>query len=67
MGLGKKDIVYNISSKTQISFKDSSKVLDTFLSILKKHKNKNVKLAKFGSFLLINTPKRIGRNPKTKE
>ena len=67
MGLGKKDIVNNISSKTLISSKDSSKILDTFLGILKKHKNKNIKLANFGSFLLINTPKRIGRNPKTKE
>ena len=67
MGLGKKDIVNNISSKTLISSKDSLKILDSFLCILKKNKNKNIKLAKFGSFLLINTPKRIGRNPKTKE
>jgi integration host factor subunit alpha len=67
VGLGKKDIVNNISSKTLISSKDSSKILDTFLSILKKHKNKNIKLDKFWSFLLINTQKRIGRNPKTKE
>ena len=67
MGLGKKDIVYNISSKTFLSSKDSSKILESFIAILKKHKNKNIKIAKFGSFLLINTPKRIGRNPKTKE
>jgi len=67
VGLGKKDIVYNISSKTLLSSKDSSKILDSFLSILKNHKNKYIKVAKFGSFLLINTPKRIGRNPKTKE
>ena len=67
MGLGKKDIVYNISSKTLLSSKDSSKILDSFLSILKNHKNKNIKVAKFGSFILVNTPKRTGRNPKTKE
>jgi|TARA_S200000501_G_scaffold337252_1_gene343227 integration host factor subunit alpha len=67
VGLGKKDIVNNISSKTLISSKDSLKILDSFLCILKKHKNKNIKLAKFGSFLLINTPRRIGRNPKTKK
>ena len=67
MGLGKKDIVKNISSKTQLLSKDSSKILDSFLTILSNNKNKNIKLAKFGSFLLINTPKRIGRNPKTKE
>jgi len=67
VGLGKKDIVNNISSKTLIASKDSSKLLDSFLAILIKHKNKNIKLAKFGSFSSINTPKRIGRNPKTKE
>ena len=67
MGLGKKDIVNNIFSKTLLSSKDSSKFLESFLGILKNHKNKNIKLSNFGSFLLINTPKRIGRNPKTKE
>jgi len=67
VGLGKKDIVKNISSKTLLSSKDSLKILDCFLSILKNNKNKNIKVAKFGAFLLINTPKRIGRNPKTKE
>ena len=45
--------------------KDCKKFLDSFIDILKK--NKNIKLTNFGSFLLINTPQRIGRNPKTKE
>ena len=67
MGLGKKDIAYNIYSKTLLSSQDSSKLLESFLSILKNNKNKHIKLSKFGSFLLIKTPKRIGRNPKTKE
>ena len=67
MGFGKKDIVKNISSKTLLSSKDSSEFLKSFLSILKNHKNKNIKLSKFGSFILVNTPKRVGRNPKTKE
>jgi len=67
VGLGKKDIVYNISSKTLLSSKDSKKFLESFLGILRNHKNKNIKLSNFGSFILINTPKRIGRNPKTKE
>ena len=67
MGLGKKDIANNIYSKTQLSSKDSSKILDSFLTIFKSHKNKSIKLSNFGSFILINTPKRIGRNPKTKE
>jgi len=67
VGLGKKDITKNISSKTLLSSKDSSKILDSFLKILKNHKNNNIKIAKFGTFLIINTPKRIGRNPNTKE
>ena len=65
MGLGKKDIVKNISTKIHISSKDSKKVLDSFIDLL--IKNKNIKLSNFGTFILINTPKRIGRNPKTKE
>ena len=67
MGLGKKDIVKNIYTKTQLSSNDSKKFLDFFIEYLIKNKNKNVKLSNFGSFILVNTPKRIGRNPKTKE
>ena len=65
MGLGKKDIIKNIYSKTQLSSQDSKKFLDSFIDIL--IKNKNIKLSNFGSFALVDTPKRIGRNPKTKE
>jgi integration host factor subunit alpha len=65
VGLGKKDIIKNIYSKTQLSSKDSRKVLDFFINYLVN--NKNIKLSNFGSFTLVNTPKRIGRNPKTKE
>ena len=65
MGLGKKDITKNIYSKAQLSSKDSKKVLDFFIDFL--IKNKNIKLSNFGSFVLVNTPKRIGRNPQTKE
>jgi nucleoid DNA-binding protein len=67
MGLGKKDIVKNISTKTHLSSKESFKILDSFLEILKKNKNKNIKISNFGSFSLFNSPKRIGRNPRTKE
>ena len=65
MGLGKKDIAKNIYTKTHLSSKDSRKVLDSFINFLTN--NKNIKLSNFGSFILVNTPKRIGRNPKTKE
>jgi integration host factor subunit alpha len=65
VGLGKKDIVGNIYSKTHLSLKDSKNILDSFISFLVK--NKNIKLSNFGSFILVNTPQRIGRNPKTRE
>jgi len=65
MGLGRKGIVNNISAKTQLSSLDSQNILNSFIDFFKK--NKNIKLSNFGSFLLINSPKRIGRNPKTKE
>jgi nucleoid DNA-binding protein len=67
MGLGKKDIVNNISTKTLLSSKEARNILDSFLDILKKYKSKNIKISNFGSFSLTNTPKRIGRNPRTKE
>ena len=67
MSLGKKDISNNIYSKTLLSSKESSVFLETFLKIIKKNKHTNIKFHNFGSFSPIKTPKRIGRNPKTKE
>ena len=67
MSLGKKDISNNIFSKTFLSSKESLAFLEAFLKIIKKNKNTNIKLPNFGSFSLIKTPKRIGRNPKTRE
>ena len=65
MGLGKKDIVYNISSDTHLSLKASSSILESFLRILKLNKTKTVKISNFGTFILHESPKRIGRNPIT--
>ena len=67
MGLGKKDITFNISSKTQLSLPHSLEVLDTFLSIIKSNLEKDIKISNFGTFKSKLTPQRIGRNPKTKE
>lgn len=66
MGLGKKDIIKNISSKTQISLIQSSELLSSFLVLLKNNV-KNIKISKFGTFSLKTTPKRVGRNPKSLE
>tara|TARA_B110000444_G_scaffold8325_1_gene7370 strand:+ start:1521 stop:1793 length:273 start_codon:yes stop_codon:yes gene_type:complete len=67
MGFGKKDIVKNISSKALITSKSSSILLDSFLSIIKENKKKKIKLSNFGTFYLHKSPRRVGRNPKTRE
>jgi len=67
MGFGKKDIVKNISSKALITSKSSSLVLEAFLSFIKQNKRHKIKISKFGTYYLHNSPARIGRNPKTKE
>ena len=67
MGFGKKDIVKNISSKALISSESSSLVLEAFLGFIKQNKRHKIKISKFGTYYLHNSPARIGRNPKTKE
>ena len=68
MNLSKKNLNENISRKTGASIEDSSKMLESLLSIIKKNtRSKNVKLASFGSFQYKKTLERQGRNPKTKE
>ena len=64
-----KALIYKkTATKLSISTTDSSKILDSFLSIIKKNVgSKIVKISGFGSFEMKETPKRIGRNPKTKE
>jgi nucleoid DNA-binding protein len=67
MGFGKKDIAKNISSKALISSESSSLVLEAFLSFIKQNKRHKIKVAKFGTYYLHESPARIGRNPKTNE
>ena len=64
MGLGKKDIIKNISSKTHFHSKDSKEFLEKFLFFIKS--KKNVKISNFGVFRMHLTKSRIGRNPITK-
>ena len=68
MSLGKKDIVYNISTKARLSKSQSNQILNSFIDIIKTNSsNRFVKLPNFGTFYYKKTPSRIGRNPKTKE
>ena len=68
MNVTKFMIAKKISESTSVKMMDSKKLLESFLYIIKSNSHtKDVKITKFGTFKLITTPKRIGRNPKTKE
>ena len=67
MGLGKKDIILNISSKTHISLPQSKDFLNEFLSLVKLNLDKDIKISNFGTFKSKLSPQRVGRNPKTKK
>lgn len=70
MTKNKKDIISELSKKTKLKPIDSKLLLEAFIKTivintfsLKKH----VKIYKFGTFSMKISPKRIGRNPKSKE
>jgi len=69
MNLTKKDISKILSTEMSITLDLSHEITDQFIKILKDilYDNKNIKISSFGSFNIKKTPKRIGRNPKTKE
>ena len=68
MNFSKTNIVKNISNKSLVPSKDAASILESFLLLIKdKAKLKSVKLTRFGSFNFKKTPKRLGRNPKTKD
>ena len=68
MSLGKRDIVKNISAETHMTNLISSEILNCFINLIKSNSvNKTIKISNFGSFYYKKTPRRIGRNPKTKE
>ena len=66
MSLGKKDIVKDIISKADLSKKDSEIFLEAFIRILKSQYSK-INISNFGVFYKHKSPKRVGRNPKTKK
>jgi integration host factor subunit alpha len=68
MNFSKTDIVEGISKKSSVSIADAKSILESFLSLIKsKSKSGSVKVSSFGSFSFKKTPKRLGRNPKTKD
>ena len=68
MNVSKINIIKNITKKSLVSAGDAKNILESFLIAIKnKSKSRVVKLASFGSFSFKRTPKRLGRNPKTKD
>ena len=68
MNFSKTNIMKNINKKSLVSSGDATSVLESFLLLIKnKSKLRVVKLSGFGSFSFKKTPKRLGRNPKTKD
>ena len=69
MTLTKKELAQNLSDQTELSFADAKKFVDLFFDTIKEQLNsgKTVKLSGFGTFDIVQTKERVGRNPKTKE
>jgi len=68
MNFSKNILIKNIAKKSLVSSSDATSILESFLLLIKdKAKLKSVKLSRFGSFSFKKTPKRYGRNPKTKD
>ena len=68
MNFSKINIIKNISKQSLVSSGDAANILGSFLLLIKDNAElKSVKLSRFGSFSFKKTPKRVGRNPKTKD
>lgn len=69
MTLTKKELAQNLSDQTELSLADAKKFVDLFFDTIKEQLNsgKTVKLSGFGTFNIVQTKERVGRNPKTME
>ena len=69
MTLTKKELAENLSDQTELSLADAKKFVDLFFDTIKEQLNsgKTVKLSGFGTFDIVQTKERVGRNPKTME
>ena len=64
----KKKIATALSSYLHFIHKDSLNFTNSFIDIIKSNSKKcDIKIHEFGTFYMHSSPKRIGRNPKTKE
>ena len=69
MTLTKKELAQNLSDQTELSLADAKKFVDLFFDTIKEQLNsgKTVKLSGFGTFDIVQTKERVGRNPNTME
>ena len=68
MNFTKASLIKKIVKDSALSSEDASSILESFLLIVKSiEKSSLVKLSSFGTFSVKKTPKRLGRNPKTKD
>ena len=68
MSLTKNNIINYLKKNSSLSVGEASSIFESFLYVIKsKSKSKSVKLSGFGTFSFKKTPKRAGRNPKTKD
>ena len=69
MTLTKKELAQTLSDQTELSLADAKKFVDLFFDTIKEQLNsgKTVKLTGFGTFDIVQTKERVGRNPKTME
>lgn len=67
--MNKTDLINAIAEKTELSRKDSEKVLKAFIDVVTEElqKGEKVQLVGFGTFEVSERPARVGRNPQTKE
>jgi len=67
--LTKKELAQNLSDQSELSLADAKKFVDLFFDTIKEQLNsgKTVKLSGFGTFDIVQTKERVGRNPKTME
>ena len=67
--MNKTDLINAIAEKTELSKKDSEKVLKAFIDVVTEElqKGEKVQLVGFGTFEVPERPARVGRNPQTKE
>ena len=69
INLTKKDLVNLVYMQLGFSKQISECLIDDFLYIVSEnlHKEKKIKISKFGTFSIRKKKSRVGRNPKTKE